>query len=139
MEQKKPTKIFNIISLDKVNEKAAKTAKRPKAAIKVAKIGKLKTNKVNSPDLYPDLSLMEYSDNSIKGFLNDCHPDVRKFIDVNEWSKITASPGKLVITTRNRFNISIESISRDIKSIVIKDHKKNVLFKDRQQIHRIKK
>jgi hypothetical protein len=139
MEQKKPTKIFNVISLVTVNEKAAKTAKRPKAAIKVAKVGKLKTNKVNSPDLYPDLSLLEYSPNSIRGFLGDCHPDVRKFIETNEWAKIVATPGKLTVTTRNRFTVVIESISRDVKSIVIRDHKKRVHFKDRQQMHHIKK
>ena len=146
-QSQKRIKFFNILSLDNVINKAIKTPKKPKEIhIKSKidlKIEKLKTNYINNIDMTikpieksKDLIVGQYNHNdSIAGFLQESHPDLNKFINTNEWLKIVASTNKLIVTTRNKFRITITTISQYSKSVTITDHKKNTLFKGVQTVN----
>lgn len=137
MTTEKTVRKFKVLPLDNAVETAKNTIKQPRAKVNIKKIetkvSKLNKKKVNSIyEIDPKFILSNNDYNSVRGFLNDCHPDLRKFIDRNEWVKIVGSAGEIAVTTRNKFRITIKSISRNIKSIVIKDNKKNIIFKGNQ-------
>lgn len=137
-QQPKKTKFFNVLPLEKVIKQADDTPKRMRATHNKDKIQKrvekLKQNRINyfegmEIDKTPQIG------ESISGFLNECHPDLRKFIDNNEWLKIVASPGRMIVETRNKFRIVIDVISRFSKSVSIKDGKGNEVFNGLQTVH----
>ncbi len=135
--EKNKKKFFNILPLEGTFKRASEVAKKPKATYNKEhidrKVAGLKTNKANSIDYSAGLQI-QASENSIDGYLAECHPDVRKFIEANEWTKIVAAPHTLVVTLRNKFRVAIENISRYSKSINIKDNRGNVIFKGVQTI-----
>lgn len=135
---KNKVKFFKITSLDKVTERANLTSKRDRKEYNtprtLKKVETLKKNTINSFNYEVGL-IPQSSDNSIYGFLNACHSDLRKFIDTNEWIKINATPHELLIVTRNKFRITIGNISRLSKSIKIKDNKGKIIFDGTQTTH----
>lgn len=136
---KRKIKFYSLTPLDDVNKKASQAVKRPRQTHDKSKIEKkvnsLKLNSTNTLNYNDSDISVNYSDNSISGFLYECHPDLRKFIDNNEWYKITSTAGKVIITTRNRFRITIDNVSRVSKSVTIKDNKHNVIFNGIQKTH----
>ena len=135
--KKQRIKFFNILPLDKVNKKASDTPKRARQTYNKTtiekKVSTLKSNKVNTT-IYDSVLQANDSNNTIQAFLNECHPDVRKFIEVNEWAKIVATASDLIVTTRNRFIITIGNISKYSKQINIKDNKGKLIFNGVQTV-----
>jgi hypothetical protein len=136
----RPKKFIKIVSLDDAVETAKKAVKRvtkPTSKVKLEKkVSKIQYNRVNGVS-FEDLNFKEpeWTPNCIKEFLRGCHKDLNKFIDQNEWTKIIANADGLRITTKNRFNIAITNISRNTKSVLIRDHKKKVIFKGLQNTY----
>lgn len=140
INENRPKKFIKIVSLDDAVATAKKAVKRvtkitSKQKIE-KKVSKIQHNKVNGIS-YNDLDYKEpnYTPNCIKEFLGSCHKDLRKFIDQNEWTKIVANSDGLRITTKNRFNISITNVSRNSKSVLIRDHKKKIIFSGLQNTY----
>lgn len=135
--KKTNVRFFSLLSTEKINSLAAKEPKvRYKALSKEKmdnKIERLRRNSLNKNHDFlqnpiQSNSTIKTQQNSIQDLLNECSDDVKKFIHHNELMKIVAQPGRLVITTRNRFRLTIDVISKFSKKINIKDRKGNVLL-----------
>lgn len=140
-EIKKKVRIFNVIDLTKANERASKTVRIARKVNNQKKIEKkvqsIQNNTINKQfeaiALNPK-ELEQTNTGSIQKFLNECHTDIRKFIHNNEILKVVAQPGTLIVTTRNRFTVTINIISTFVKSFEIKDKRGNILFKGNQKV-----
>lgn len=118
----KPIDITNAI-------KKAKTV--PKKEAKKGK--KYKSSFAKEKDDYTivsisDRQLIEAHESSIQKYLNECHPDIKTFIESNEIKKLTAAPGTLTVVTKNNFRVVIKTTSANEKHVKITDAKKKVLF-----------
>lgn len=142
MEEKKTTKVFVIIPLDDVNKRASETPRRTRKAFNKeaieAKVLKLSANKLNMK--YEQFVLSKEDSvavpgHSINDFLNECHADIRKFIDTNGLHSVVARAGQLVVVTKNRFRITIDVVSRFVKDVLIKDNKGNAIYKGKQFVY----
>jgi len=123
-------KIFNQIDLTKAN-KIAKVSKPTEKAKKILKTKvKVSKNYIDySDELISNDTHIETSPASIRRFIDDSHPDVRKFIFENQIYKLKAEAGILTVTTRNSFKVVIKVHSDNARHITITDPKRNVVFK----------
>lgn len=125
-EVKKGT--FKILSMDKV------LAKSKKVKPTIDSKRKDTTKKVKYTFLeekYKDvIPIHEFytKEGSVQDFLDECHPDVRNFIETNRPSKYIAETGRLLVVTQNRFRIEIKITGKYTRQVVIKDNRRKIIY-----------
>lgn len=125
-ETKKP--IFKILSMKGVSEKAKKVKpsvdKKRKNTTRKSKLTPLEFK-------YKDITpIHEFytKDGSVQDFLNECHPDVKDFIDTNKPVKYTAEAGRLIVTTANKFRIEVKITGKHTRQVTIKDNRRETIY-----------
>lgn len=77
--------------------------------------------------------IFETQTNSIREFLNQTHPDVRKLIDNSKINKIVARTHEIEVTTDNKLRIIIATVSRFERRITI-TQKRRVIFDEKSKL-----
>lgn len=121
-QNKVVSKLFNIIDLTAVN-KRAKKVKVDNTKKTVNKTVKKKEGPVIDFDRF-----LSSQPGSVQAYINECHPDVLKFIRENEPISIKGEPGKLIILTRNKFRVEITDTGIRKRRVSITDRKGEKLF-----------
>lgn len=128
-EQKKVTfkPVFKSINLSKV-KKGIVLTKTPKVKIPVKK--KASSLDIKFADVKPvtENFVFNIQENSIKEYLTQCHPDIKKLVADDNIASVKALTHGLVVTTKDKLRISIDTISRFERAISI-TRKKELLFK----------
>lgn len=75
----------------------------------------------------PDALTIETMSGSIRRFINECHPDVQKFINKGEIKSVKAGAGEMTINTKNGMRVVISVEGARTRRIKITQGKK-VLF-----------
>ena len=138
-EKKVITKrVFKPIDITTVTKKANATPK--KETKKTTKYKPTKTKDITpiAEVLTGERVLLETQEGSIQKFLNECHPDIKTFIEGNEIKKVTAKCGNLIVVTKNNFRVDVKIISAYQKLVKITDNKGRVLFNDKTKVNFIK-
>ena len=143
IEAKKPKTVikrkFSPINITLALKKAKATVKKESK-----KNTKFRPTEKKSKDYFSDYAIVnehsaiETMDGSIRKYLNECHPDINKFIEENEIKKLVAQCGCLTITTKNDFRVTIKTVSAHQKHVHIVDRKKNILFTGKIQVSFVK-
>lgn len=123
-------KIFNIIDLTRANN-IAKISK-PKESLKEVYANKVKTSKnyIETDVTINSDTLLASQPGSVKKFIDECHPDIKKFIMENKPASIKATIGELVVMTRNGFTIRVSTTGLNTRFVTITDRRRNLVFRD---------
>lgn len=126
--KQKEIRLFNTIDLTKAI-KAAKEAK-PKESLKRVYNIHPKVSKHYREDEVTITSdtILALQPGSVKKFIDECHPDVKKFIIENHSASIKSTIDALIIVTRNGFTVRVSTTGINTRLVVITDKKKNILF-----------
>lgn len=117
------TKIFNFIDL------TAAFSIKVKKKVKVKGTYKHSANKEKDyslPTIFEN-TILRASDNSIRRYLNECHPDLQKLIQKQEIDTIKPICGEITIVTKAGLRIVVTTISKSERNVKI-TYKKQILF-----------
>lgn len=137
-QQKKVTfkPVFKSINLSKV-KKETTVVKKAKVAIPVKK--KMSAMDKKFIDVKPVAEAFVFSiqENSIKEYLVQCHPDIKKLVADDNIVSVKALTHGLVVTTKDKLRICIDTVSRFERAITI-IRRKEVLFKGKSVVTFVK-
>lgn len=130
--QTKTIKIYSNVDLTK----AINIAKKEKPSVKALKVRTIKKSKSYKEEeiTITDSSVLNTQENSIKQYIDECHPNIRKFIDYNPFSSVKANAGQLTIVTKNKLRVVITTIGKFERHVKITDKNKNVLFNEKTSV-----
>lgn len=131
-------RVFKPIDITTVTKKANTTPKKETKKNTKYKPSKTKDVTPIAEILTGERTIIEAQEGSIQKYLNECHPDIRTFIESNEIKKVTAKCSNLVVVTKNNFRVDIKTISAYEKLVKITDHKGKVLFNDKTKVSFVK-
>lgn len=72
--------------------------------------------------------VFETQTNSIREYLNQSHPDVKKLIEQSTIKQITAKTHEIEVVTSDKLRITIATISKNERSIKIVQKKKQIFY-----------
>lgn len=133
-QNKKTLIIFRKLNLPKVKKE---TVKKIEVKIPIKKKPTALEKKFEGIQTMPDNFQFGIQENSIKEYLVQCHPDVKKLVDENQITRIKTLTHGLEIDTTSKLRITINTISRTERSIVIYK-KRELLFKGKSTVHFVK-
>lgn len=123
-----PKKLFKIVDPIKVKPKKKKEPKQ-----EVKPVTKKKEEK-----LMPSDTFLKLQSQSVQDYIDECHPDLRTFILLNEAYSIKGQPGKLTILTRTSYRVEISDLNARQRRITITDKKGNKVSDEITELSRKK-
>lgn len=120
--------IFNKIDLTRAITVASKEKikKKHERVLKV-KVKKSKSYKEVEAEI-TEKTILDANNNSIGSYIEECHPDIRRFIGSNGIGIVTAKCGELTVITRNDLRVVIKTISASSRKVKISDKRGKILF-----------